>query len=75
MRLAPFMFWANIWANKVEGAGSLKQNKDRQIIKVSPQPSTFLTTRPWPRFLIIAARKVGAWRFVKVDLLVWLRGK
>jgi hypothetical protein len=33
--------------------------KNRQIIKVSPQPSTFLTPRHWPRFLIITARKVG----------------
>jgi len=32
---------------------------DRQIIKVSPQPYIFLTPRPWPRFLIIPARKVG----------------
>jgi hypothetical protein len=40
-------------------------------------PPLFLPVcpRPWPRFLIITAWKVGGWRFVKVDLLAWLRGR
>lgn len=41
----------------------------------APDPY-FLPPRPWPRSLIIQALKVRkSCRFVKADLLAWLRGK
>ena len=50
--------------------------KGRKITEVSPQPSTFLTPRPWPRSLIIPSRIMGeVLALVKADLLAGSGGR
>jgi hypothetical protein len=48
MRLTPLLFRANIWANKNEGAGTLKLKKGRQTDKRGIAPALYLLPA-WPR--------------------------
>jgi excisionase family DNA binding protein len=55
----------------MDGKEILTTEETAEFLSLTPY-----TVREYAKKRIIPARKVGkSWRFVKVDLLAWLRGK